>query len=498
MPASCPTAPAPRGLALLNHWLARRSVGLLLGLVALNLLLPGPGIALKGVQLGRVPLTGWSYDFSTLALTLMMLSAAVQCRFGDFAELRRRPRACGASLLLVYLLGPALALAMSVLALGGFHQQAAIELRLGLFLIALMPVAMTAAVWVRLAAGNIALLLALIAVTTTLSVLSVPLYSQLMPALTEGALASVPAGELLKQLILSVSLPLALGLGLRRWAERWADAAQPTLTLLGNLGLYAALSTNVAGAAAHLEGDLELLALAGTVTVGLNLAFFGVALLGARRLRQHRPGLSHDDAVALLFGGGMRSTGTAMVLGSAAFPGMPLVTLPAAIYSISQQIFAGYLVRRLQPGAALLRTPVGRSRRELDLKLRQLVLAKVERLTLLVFRISAPRWRAAPLLPLMQLIRRRLRGHDFVSVLQHDHFAVLLTEIDEDQAAKVAERLEIALLGHAPALQVRWGIAEARSPLAASQLVDMARERALGLRCSSSPEILALREKVAS
>lgn len=477
MPSPSARAAAPR-IARLNARVARHSVALLVGLSALNLLVPGPGGALRSLHLFRVPLTGWTCDFPTVALAAMMLSAAVQCRLGDFGQLVARPRASIASLLLVYALAPALALATSAVGLGGQGGRAAVELRLGLFLVSLMPVAMTAAVWVRLATGNVALLLALIAVTTTLSVVSVPLYSQLMPALAGEALGRVPVGELVKQLVLSVTLPLAAGLGLRRFAAGWADAAEPYLTLAGNLGLYAALSTNVASAAPHLGGDVEVLAIAGAITVGLNLAFFGLALAGARLLRARRPGLSHDDAVALCFGGGMRSTGTAMVLGAAAFPSMPLVTLPAALYSISQQILAGFLSRRLQPGAALLRTPVGRSRRELEIAVRRHLLDRTPRLTMLVFRLGAGRGRSQPLAPLMAVIRRRLRGHDFVSLLPPDGFAVLLAEISEHQTRKVGERLEAALRAQAPHLLVRWGLAEACTPFAASRLVDAAREQA--------------------
>ncbi|MGC4116684.1 MAG: bile acid:sodium symporter [Myxococcales bacterium] len=472
-------APAKWSLGRINALLARHTVGTLAALVAVNLAFPAPGIALKSLSLFRVPVTGWSYDFSTLALTSMMLSASIQCRLGDFAQMARRPRASAASLLQVYALGPALALATSLLGLGGFPQEAAAELRLGLFLVSLMPVAMTAAVWVRMAAGNIALLLALIAVTTLFSVISVPLYSAVMPALAGTALASVPVGELVKQLVLSVSLPLAFGLAFRRLASGWADAVQPAMTLVGTVGLYAALSTNVAGAAAHLRGgDLELLALTGLSTLALNLGLFGVSLVAARRLRSRRPGLSHDDAVALLFGGGMRSTGTAMVLGAAAFPAMPLVTVPAALYSIFQQVLAGYLVRVLQPGAALLRTPVGRSRRELDAQLRARVLKRAGQLCLLVFRVHAPRGQAAPLASLMADVRRRLRGHDYVSLLPPDHFAVLLGEVSEEQSRKIAARLEAALLSRRPDLVVHWGLAAAATPVAASQVVELARLRA--------------------
>jgi BASS family bile acid:Na+ symporter len=478
-PHGSPVSVAPL-LGWLNRWFARNTIWLLLGLVALNLLVPRPGLALKDWRLFRIPGVGWSYDFATLALTLMMLPAATQCRLEDFAQIGRRPRACAACLFVIYALAPALALGSTWIGLGGFEQQAATELRLGIFLVSLMPVAMTASIWVRLATGNVALLLAVVAVTTTLSVVTVPLYSHLMPPLAHEAFTAVPVAVLVRQLVLSVVLPLAAGLGLRRWASQWADRAQPLLSLLGNLSFLAALSTNVAGASARLTADLGIVAIAAAVTLGLNGAFFALTLLWMRWLRARRPGLPHGDAVALLYGGGMRSTGTAMVLTAAAYPGMSLATVPAAIYSISQQILGGYLSRLLEPGSALLLPAMARGRKGLDARLRELASEESGNLALIVFRVHCRSGRPVPLLKLMPAVRRRLRPYDYVALLGHDRFAVLVTELPEAQAEKIALRVDEALRSGMRELSVRWGIAEASAPCPASRLVDLASERALG------------------
>ncbi len=477
-PHGSPVSVAPL-LGWLNRWFARNTIWLLLGLVALNLLVPRPGLALKGWRLFRIPGVGWSYDFATLALTLMMLPAATQCRLEDFAQIGRRPRACAACLFVIYALAPALALGSNWIGLGGFEQQAATELRLGIFLVSLMPVAMTASIWVRLATGNVALLLAVVGVTTTLSVVTVPLYCHLMPPLAHQAFTAVPVAVLVQQLVLSIVLPLAAGLGLRRWASPWTDKVQPLLSLLGNLSFLAALSTNVAGASTRLTADLGIVAIAGAVTLGLNGAFFMLTLLWMRRLRARRPGLPHDDAVALLYGGAMRSTGTAMVLAAAAYPGMSLATVPAAIYSISQQILGGYLSRLLKPGSTLLLPPLARGRKRLDARLRELASEGSGNLALIVFCVH---WsgRQGSLLGLMPAVRRRLRAYDYVSLLDHDRFAVLITEVPEAQASKIAVRIDHALRSGVRELSIRWGVAEAREPCPASRLVDLACERASG------------------
>lgn len=460
----------------LNGWFNKHAIALLLGLTVLNLIAPGPALALKQWRLFRIPGAGWSYDYPTLALSLMMLPAAIQCRLEDFAQMARRPRASVACLLLVYALAPALALGASWVGLGGMEREAATELRIGIFLVTLMPVAMTASIWVRLATGNVALLLALVALTTSLSVVTVPIYCHLLPAPSHQAFVSVPVETLVRQLVLSVVLPLALGLSIRRWAGRLADRAQPALSLLGSLSFLTALSTNVASASGRLAADLKVVAIAGAVTVGLNVVFFAFTILGARGFRARSPGLSRSDAVALLYGGAMRSTGSAMVLGAAAYPSLPLVTVPAAVYSISQQVLGAYLSRALAPGAALLQTPVSIGRRALEAHISKLGPRAAGGLSLIVFIVGGAAGRPGFLPGLMSTVKRRLRTYDHVCILGDDRFAVLIPDLAAALADKLGQRLHDALRAREPTLSVRWVVTEAGTPCQPSRLLDLAYE----------------------
>ena len=207
-PPACP-APATIVAVRLNRWFNEHTIALLLGLTVANLVAPGPAMALRDWRLFRIPGARWSYDYPTLALTLMMLPAAIQCRPEDFAQMARRARASTACLLVVYALAPALALGASWVGLGGVEREAATELRIGIFLVTLMPVAMTAAVWVRLATGNTALLLALVAMTTTLSVVTVPLYCHLLPSSAHQELVSVPVATIVPRESVQQAIELA-------------------------------------------------------------------------------------------------------------------------------------------------------------------------------------------------------------------------------------------------------------------------------------------------
>ena len=61
----------------------------------------------------------------------------------------------------------------------------------------------------------------------------------------------------------------------------------------------------------------------------------------------HAAGLSRNHQVTCEFSSGMRSNGTALVVGLASFPHTPLVTVPAAIYIICQHLLASVVKSRL-------------------------------------------------------------------------------------------------------------------------------------------------------
>jgi bile acid:Na+ symporter, BASS family len=435
-----------------DGWFGRNSTVLLIAVAAANLAFPEPALWLKALVVVRLP-AGGRYDVATLALAVMMLSASLKCRPRDLKTLS--PRRALVSLGLVYAIGPAIALALGAALFGGFAGEGARELRLGLCFVALMPVAMTAAPWVRLAGGNVAVALALIALTTALSVVVVPLYASALPVAPASAMA--PFAEVSQHLMFTVALPLACGLSLRTLLPRGADRVEPAISLLGTASLFAALATNVAGASMHLTAELPALAVAAVGAVALNAAFFGVALLFARAQRARSPRMHHADAVALVLGGGMRSSGTAMVLAAACFPTMALVSVPAAVFSISQQLLAGLLVRALRPGGALLRPSIGRSRSDLEAALNGL--RPDEPVGVVVLAVPPGSARAAAAM---------VRGYDYVSQLGEGELAVVLRHVSARQARQVAVRLEAALKPSRSALYFE------RRPQGSAELVDSA------------------------
>src|SRR5262249_24105975 len=118
---------------------------------------------------------------------------------------------------------------------------------------------------------------------------------------------------------------------------------QPYFTFMGSAGLFMAVYLNV-GTAAPLLRRLSLSQIAWTVVIVLavNLVNFFLGSAIGRIARLER---AHQ--VPCRYSTGMRSNGTALVVGLASFPNAPLGTVPAAIYIIFQHLLASIVKSRL-------------------------------------------------------------------------------------------------------------------------------------------------------
>jgi predicted Na+-dependent transporter len=281
-------------------------------------------------------------DASSISLFLMMISAAIQCTVGALRGIVERPKAllvCLTQYFLVLPLGCWLVGHLCVPLLGRAVGE---PIQVGLDLVILMPVAATSSVWVRDTKGDLELLVSLVVLTMSLGTLSAPIYLYEMTGLATNSIVIAP-WVILRQLIIGVVVPLAIGLVLNRVLRPWIARVIPYFSLLGTAGLFAAVYLNV-GTAAPLVKHLPLqqVATAVLIVLAVNMANF---LLGS--IVGRIAGLPPASQVTCEFSSGMRSNGTALVVGLASFPSAPLVTVPAAIYIIFQHLLASVVKSRL-------------------------------------------------------------------------------------------------------------------------------------------------------
>jgi predicted Na+-dependent transporter len=162
-------------LGHINDIVKRHFVHLLTCTVGVGVLWPRAALGLKDLVFFHIPGTAWPFDLPTFALCCMMLSASTHCRLRDFVNLATTPRAFLVGLSLVYLLLPGGGWAAATVSTALLGPGVGAQIGAGLVLVVLMPVALTANLWVKVVAGNLTLLVSLITCTTALSIIVTPL-----------------------------------------------------------------------------------------------------------------------------------------------------------------------------------------------------------------------------------------------------------------------------------------------------------------------------------
>jgi bile acid:Na+ symporter, BASS family len=329
-------ADVPRVLAI-NQFLREHFVHLISLLALLAFLTPGVSRVVREVQLldGRV-------DASGVSLFLMMLSAAIQCSLGAFRRVVARPRPLVVCIALFFVVLPLSCWLLGHLCVPLLGRELGESIEIGLDLVILMPVAATATLWVRDARGDIELLVGLIIITMSLGTLAAPVYLHFLSGLAASSIV-IPQAVMWRRLGGGVLAPLVLGMVLNRVLRRRLPRVQPYFSLAGNAGLFMAVYLNV-GTAAPVMAKLpaQQIAVAVLLVLAVNLLNFAAGSLFGRFA-----GLGRDQQITCEFSSGMRSNGTALVVGLASFPNTPLVTVPAAIYIIGQHLIAGVVKSRL-------------------------------------------------------------------------------------------------------------------------------------------------------
>jgi predicted Na+-dependent transporter len=324
-------------LITINTFVRKHFVHLITLLAVLAFLTPGVSQSVRSHKAfyGQV-------DASIASLFLMMLSAAIQCGFGSFKAVVARPKPLLVCLAQFFIVLPLGCWALGQLCVPLLGRSLGEPIQIGLDLVILMPVAATASIWVRDTKGDIELLVSLVVITMSLGTLTAPTYLHFLSGLTANSIV-IPRLAMLRQLMVGVLLPLVVGMTLNRVLRAHLKRVQPYFTFLGSVGLFMAVFLNV-GTAAPLLRQLPLtqIAFAVAIILSVNVANFIIGGIVGRLA-----GLTRDYQVTCEFSSGMRSNGTALVVGLASFPTAPLVTIPAAIYIIFQHLLAGIVRARL-------------------------------------------------------------------------------------------------------------------------------------------------------
>lgn len=273
-----------------------------------------------------------------LALAFIMFALGLGLTVADFTRVAKAPRdfLVGAASQIILL--PLVAFALVSL------WPLAPELALGVMIIAAAPGGVTSNLLTAFAHGDVALSISLTAVTSLLSVVTIPFIVVFSFAhFVGGDAGPVSVTRTAISVFLIVTVPVLIGLMTRRFAERFAlrfgPIANKTSAVLFALVLLGAILQERANI-------IDYFAQAGLVTLALNIIMMGLAYAIARRAASGTP-----QAVAISIECGLQNGTLAIAVATLLFGG-GLATVPAATYSLI--MFATALIfiaclRRLHP-----------------------------------------------------------------------------------------------------------------------------------------------------
>jgi ACR3 family arsenite efflux pump ArsB len=290
-------------------------------------LMMGLGLA-YGSLFSAAPLKSWV----TPVLIFMIYPMMINLKASDLFKAFSNPKPLAFSILLNFLISPALAFVLSRLFFPGQP-----ELVLGLVLISLLPTSGMTPSWTGLAKGNVSLSLILISVNMLLSIVFIPLYMNLFL----GEIVSISTASILSSLTKVIVIPLVLG-NLTRILILWLKGEstytrlKPRFGEMSSLGVLLIVFIAMALKSHTILGDLSLVA---SSLVPLAL-YYGSLLVISHGLG--KSSLPYEDHVALTYGSTMRNLTLALGLSLSAFGDSLAVFLIAISYMIQAPLGAIY------------------------------------------------------------------------------------------------------------------------------------------------------------
>jgi BASS family bile acid:Na+ symporter len=256
-----------------------------------------------------------------LALFIIMATLGLGLRVQDFRRIATQPCEVLVGLASQMLVLPAVAFAIATL------WAPAPALAVGLMVIAAAPGGVTSNLLTRFAGGDVALSVALTAMTSLAAMVTVPLVVllSLRHFAGEDAAQGLSMGSVALRMFGIVVVPVVLGMALRAarpaLAARWLPAAEIVSGVLFAVVVAAAIWTERANMAAYF-------AAAGLAALALNVTMMAIAYRGSALLGCARP-----QRIALSLECGLQN-GTLAIAVVAALGLDAAFAVPAAIYSL--------------------------------------------------------------------------------------------------------------------------------------------------------------------
>lgn len=256
-----------------------------------------------------------STTYITPMLGVVMFGMGLTLKPGDFKPVLTRPKDIIIGELAQFIVMPLLAWLLCKLL------QLPTELALGVILVGCCPGGTASNVICFIAKGDIALSVAMTAISTLLA----PIVTPALVYLLAGKEVAVDMAGMFLSIVQVVIVPIVLGLAVNKYMSRFTEKVIPLLPMVSTLAIAAIIGIVVSHSSARI---LSCSLLVGIVVIlhnvlGLTLGYVAGKLLG----------LPHDKRTAISIEVGMQNSGLATSLAATHFAMFPLAAVPGAIFS---------------------------------------------------------------------------------------------------------------------------------------------------------------------
>lgn len=259
-------------------------------------------------------------------LTLLMFDLGLSLRFEDFAKVFRSPwPVC------IALLGQLVFLPLIALGLAWLFKLPPVFF-IGLVLIACCPGGSSSNVFSKLAGGDVALSVTLTALSSVITLFTIPLVMSWTTTLVGESVGIVlPVGNLIKQNLLLMLLPVLLGIGLN---YAWPEVAKKTDKVLGKLAFPLLLLLITVFYIQHHRTILDNIGVLGFCVTALILVAIGCSSLLSRLVRS-----GQRQRRTVIIEVGMQNAAQAIAIASSPFIfANEEMAIPAILYSLMMNI----------------------------------------------------------------------------------------------------------------------------------------------------------------
>ena len=271
-------------------------------------------------------------------LTLLMFDLGLTLKFEDFGKVFRSPWPIAIALVGQLILLPLIALGLA------WAFKLPPVFFIGLVLIACCPGGSSSNVFSKLAGGDVALSVTLTALSSVITLFTIPVIMSLATTMVGQSVGiTLPVGNLIKQNLLLMLVPVLLGIGMH---YAWPNAAEKTDKVLGKLAFPLLLVLITVFYIQHHKTIIDNIGILGVCVTALILVAIGCSSLLSRLVKT-----SDKQRRTVVIEVGMQNAAQAIAIASSPFIfANEEMAIPAILYSLMMNIvlliYVGILRKR--------------------------------------------------------------------------------------------------------------------------------------------------------